>query len=123
MTFLRSTSVYVKCTYAVEPPYTERYVRWCERSATLLMGSLLLDLITNICSHIIFYKQTNVLVDEGMNMPVKYLGLSREFMRIKVGRLQSDAYKSKAFVLTNLRQTIFYLARNAHSSNLGYCLL
>lgn len=31
------------CTYAIEPPYTERYVRWCERSATQLMGSLLLD--------------------------------------------------------------------------------
>ncbi|MBB6023518.1 hypothetical protein HNR77_004619, partial [Paenibacillus sp. JGP012] len=30
-------------TQAVEPPYTERYVRWCERSATQLMGSLLLD--------------------------------------------------------------------------------
>jgi hypothetical protein len=29
--------------YAIEPPYTERYVRWCERSATQLMGSLLLD--------------------------------------------------------------------------------
>ena len=31
------------CTYAIEPPYTERYVRWCERSATQLMGSRLLD--------------------------------------------------------------------------------
>ena len=31
------------CTYAIEPPYTERYVRWCERSAAQLMGSLLLD--------------------------------------------------------------------------------
>ena len=24
------------CTYAIEPPYTERYVRWCERSARYL---------------------------------------------------------------------------------------
>ena len=31
-----------KCTYAIEPPCTERYARWCERSATQLMGSLLL---------------------------------------------------------------------------------
>ena len=30
------------CTYAIEPPCTERYARWCERSATQLMGSLLL---------------------------------------------------------------------------------
>ena len=29
----------------IEPPCTERYARWCERSATQLMGSLLLDLI------------------------------------------------------------------------------
>ena len=28
----------------MEPPYTERYVRWCERSAIQLMDSLLLDL-------------------------------------------------------------------------------
>lgn len=27
----------------MEPPYTERYVRWCERSAIQLMDSLLLD--------------------------------------------------------------------------------
>ena len=28
----------------IEPPCTEPYARWCERSATQLMGSLLLDL-------------------------------------------------------------------------------
>ena len=28
----------------IEPPCTERYARWCERSAAQLMGSLLLDL-------------------------------------------------------------------------------
>jgi hypothetical protein len=27
----------------IEPPYTERFVGWCERSATQIMGSLLLD--------------------------------------------------------------------------------
>ena len=27
-----------------EPPYTEPYVRWCERSANQLMVSLLLDI-------------------------------------------------------------------------------
>ena len=27
----------------IEPPCTERYARWCERSAAQLMGSLLLD--------------------------------------------------------------------------------
>ncbi|MDD2362069.1 MAG: hypothetical protein PHH84_03800, partial [Oscillospiraceae bacterium] len=31
------------CTHAVEPPCTERYARWCERSVTQLMGDLLLD--------------------------------------------------------------------------------
>ncbi len=40
LTYSASTSL---CAYKVEPPYTERYVRWCERSATQLMGSLLLD--------------------------------------------------------------------------------
>lgn len=30
-------------TYAVEPPCTERYARWCERSVTQIIGSLLLD--------------------------------------------------------------------------------
>ena len=29
----------------IEPPCTERYARWCERSANQLMISLLLDLI------------------------------------------------------------------------------
>ena len=31
----------------IEPPCTERYARWCERSATQLIGSLLLDLNIN----------------------------------------------------------------------------
>ena len=31
------------CTQIIEPPCTERYARWCERSATQLMGSLLFD--------------------------------------------------------------------------------
>ncbi len=31
------------CTYAIEPPCTERHARWCERSVTQLMGGLLLD--------------------------------------------------------------------------------
>ncbi len=29
----------------IEPPYTEPYVRWCERSTSQLMASLLLDFI------------------------------------------------------------------------------
>lgn len=28
----------------IEPPYTDPYVRWCERSTSQLMASLLLDL-------------------------------------------------------------------------------
>ena len=28
----------------IEPPYTEPYVRWCERSTSQLMASFLLDL-------------------------------------------------------------------------------
>ena len=28
---------------SIEPPYAERYVRWCKRTATQLMSSLLLD--------------------------------------------------------------------------------
>ncbi|MEE0855950.1 MAG: hypothetical protein U0L58_01465, partial [Ruminococcus sp.] len=31
------------CTQTIEPPCTERYARWCERSVAQLMGSLLLD--------------------------------------------------------------------------------
>ena len=27
----------------IEPPYTDPYVRWCERSTSQLMASLLLD--------------------------------------------------------------------------------
>jgi hypothetical protein len=30
--------------YKIEPPYTERYVRWCERSSSQLMTRVLLDL-------------------------------------------------------------------------------
>jgi hypothetical protein len=33
--------------FTIEPPYTERYVRWCERSANQLMVSLLLDSCLN----------------------------------------------------------------------------
>ena len=29
----------------IEPPYTDPYVRWCERSTSQLMASLLLDLV------------------------------------------------------------------------------
>ena len=38
--FQKGTLIYIN---PVEPPYTERYVRWCERSAAQIMGSLLLD--------------------------------------------------------------------------------
>ena len=31
------------CTYAIEPPCTERYARWCGRSVTQLLGDLLPD--------------------------------------------------------------------------------
>ena len=31
------------CTYVIEPPYTERYVRWCERTVSELITHLLLD--------------------------------------------------------------------------------
>jgi len=33
------------CTYAIEPPYTERYVRWCERSARYLASYSILPSI------------------------------------------------------------------------------
>ena len=36
----------------IEPPYTDPYVRWCERSTSQLMASLLLD------SLFIFYALT-----------------------------------------------------------------
>ena len=36
------------CTYAVEPPCTERYARWCERSG--LIQPLLLDCVLS-CNH------------------------------------------------------------------------
>jgi hypothetical protein len=34
---------YESLHYAIEPPCTERYARWCERTVTQLMGDLLLD--------------------------------------------------------------------------------
>jgi len=43
MISLPNTSDFAKCTYAVEPPYTERYVRWCERSVGEVITYLLLD--------------------------------------------------------------------------------
>ena len=39
--YIRSVQVYARGM--IEPPCTERYARWCERSAAQLMGSLLLD--------------------------------------------------------------------------------
>ena len=49
-------------THAIEPPYTERYVWWCERSATQLMGSLLLDLTRYVCDYRILRPDTNLAV-------------------------------------------------------------
>ena len=40
MTYVTDTRY---CTQVIEPPCTERYARWCERSAIQIMGSLLLD--------------------------------------------------------------------------------
>ncbi|WP_280115780.1 hypothetical protein [Dolosigranulum pigrum] len=34
----------------IEPPYTDPYVRWCERSTSQLMASLLLDKLAMINS-------------------------------------------------------------------------
>ena len=33
----------------IEPPYTDPYVRWCERSTSQLMASLLLDSMMLFC--------------------------------------------------------------------------
>ena len=44
-------SVQVSALFMIEPPCTERYARWCERSAAQLMGSLLLDFHgTTVCN-------------------------------------------------------------------------
>ena len=50
----------------IEPPCTEPYARWCERSATQLMGSLLLDCITFMLQIIIAenQKKFNMLIFE-----------------------------------------------------------
>ena len=39
--YIRNVQVYA--LNMIEPPCTERYARWCERSATQLMGSILLE--------------------------------------------------------------------------------
>ena len=36
------------CTYAIEPPCTDRYARWRERSVTQLMSDLLLDFHSSV---------------------------------------------------------------------------
>ena len=36
----------------IEPPYTDPYVRWCERSTSQLMASLLLD----FCSYYLYIR-------------------------------------------------------------------
>ena len=43
----------------IEPPYTEPYVRWCERSTSQLMASLLLDLKSKIEGLIITIQNSN----------------------------------------------------------------
>ena len=48
------------CTYAIEPPYTERYVRWCGRSATQLMDSLLPDCSWRLLLAVILNQQLQV---------------------------------------------------------------
>ena len=48
MTFRANTSDYENSMQTIETPYTERYVRCCERSVTQLMGDLLLDFIRTI---------------------------------------------------------------------------
>ena len=50
------------CTQTIEPPCTERYARWCERSAAQLMGSLLLDLRELDLDNIILNIEIVVLV-------------------------------------------------------------
>ena len=42
----------------IEPPYTDPYVRWCERSTSQLMASLLLDYLMVI----IFLPQLRMVV-------------------------------------------------------------
>ena len=46
--YIRSIQVYA--LNMIESPGTERYARWCERSATQLMSSLLLDFSSCICT-------------------------------------------------------------------------
>ena len=53
--------IQVSALFVIEPPCTERYARWCERSASQLMGSLLLDTdyMKKIHTDISFFLFTN----------------------------------------------------------------
>ena|GEM_PF-1211916 len=42
----------------IEPPYTDPYVRWCERSTSQLMASLLLDFVIK---HYYYYLHVHYL--------------------------------------------------------------
>lgn len=61
------------CTYAIAPPCTERHARWYERTATQLMGSLLLDFVS-MQNWLLCYRGAQILVPvEASNVGRMYI--------------------------------------------------
>ncbi len=74
-----------KFTYALESSYTERYARWCERSATQLMGSPLLYLIG--CAS--FERSVSIRVRHTSRRSTNYSSL--QLRRNRLVRRRSDS--------------------------------
>ena len=65
----------------IEPPYTERYVRWCERSEGEIIAFLLLDLISGPWTQGMYISGPVLKKAHGTNGEVVW------FRRQKQGRL------------------------------------
>ncbi|WP_230321475.1 hypothetical protein, partial [Planococcus salinarum] len=72
----------------IEPPYTERYVRWCERSG--VNRSLLLDLGMLLAGNIIyiFCVELRGVRLEGAEVRVKQFGVRFEANEVRLGAIE-----------------------------------
>ena len=114
LTYSASTSL---CAYKVEPPYTERYVRWCERLATQIMGSLLLDYNFYIrkflyCGSLFFSLRTYPGRTASAFPTILTLHSNRKRVKIKYHKSDINSSKRLMFLTINGKRRLTYTVDN-----------
>jgi len=102
---------------SIEPPYTERYVRWCERTVIKIINYLLLDLCNLIKQTLRFQRLIGVIKLNEYLLPVKYQNVGCGISVVIAG-LENTYQNYKKFEIS--KDGLIYKETNINQSDLDY---